>query len=55
MKVFDKGKEGTCFRSTGKVLESCDDHLEMVGKETKMGLPFLVFYVVVSSLKYLLQ
>jgi hypothetical protein len=37
------------------VLENCGDHMEMVGKETKMGLPFLVFYVVVSSLKYLLQ
>jgi hypothetical protein len=46
MKVFDKGKEGTCFRSTGKVLESCDDHLEMVGKEINWVTPILVFYVV---------
>jgi hypothetical protein len=37
------------------VLENCGDHMEMVGKETKMGLPFLVFYVVVPLLKYLLQ
>jgi hypothetical protein len=46
MKVFDKGKEGTCFRSTGKVRENCDDHMEMVGKEINWVTPFLVFYVV---------
>ena len=37
------------------VLENCADHMEMVGKETKMGLPFLVFYVVVPLLKNLLK